>query len=121
MLERVVPVEDKDVSTVLEKSLTKQGMTIRTGAGVEDLKATASSVTAKIKDKSGKVADHEFTHCIVAIGIVPNTENIGIEKLADTDRGFIKLDTSGRTKRSEESRVGKGCASPCRSRRRPAN
>src|SRR3546814_10777226 len=98
MLERVVPVEDKDVSTVLEKSLTKQGLTILTGAGVEDLKATASSVTAKIKDKSGKVADHEFTHCIVAIGIVPNTENIGIEKLADLDRGFIQIDPYGRTK-----------------------
>src|SRR3546814_8531573 len=53
MLERVVPVEDKDVSTFLEKSLTKQGMTILTGAGVEDLKATASSFQAKIKDQSG--------------------------------------------------------------------
>ncbi|WP_432200448.1 dihydrolipoyl dehydrogenase [Erythrobacter sp. W53] len=98
MLDRVVPVEDHEVSAFLEKSLTKQGMTIMTGAGVEDLKAARSGVKAKIKDKSGKVAEHDFTHAIVAIGIQPNTENIGLEKLADMDRGFIQIDPYGRTK-----------------------
>ena len=98
MLDRVVPVEDKDVSGFLEKALTKQGMTIMTGAGVDDIKVTGKGVTAKIKSKDGKVAAHEFTHCIVAIGIMPNTENIGVEKLADMDRGFIQIDPYGRTK-----------------------
>ena len=98
MLDRIVPVEDAEVSTFLEKSLKKQGMTIMTGAGVEDLKATAKGVTAKIKDKVGKVSESEFTHCIVAIGIEPNTENIGLEKLAEMDRGFIQIDPYGRTK-----------------------
>ena len=98
MLDRIVPVEDKDVSTFLEKALTKQGMTIMTGAGVEDLKANATGVKAKIKDKAGKVSEQDFNHCIVAIGIVPNTENIGLEKLADMDRGFIQIDPYGRTK-----------------------
>jgi dihydrolipoamide dehydrogenase len=98
MLDRVVPVEDGEVSAFLEKSLKKQGMTIMTGAGVEDLKATAKGVTAKIKDKAGKVSESEFTHCIVAIGIVPNTEDIGLEKLAEMDRGFIQIDPYGRTK-----------------------
>ncbi|MEE1876419.1 dihydrolipoyl dehydrogenase [Altererythrobacter litoralis] len=98
MLDRIVPVEDKDVSTFLEKALTKQGMTIMTGAGVEDLKANATGVKAKIKDKAGEVSEQDFNHCIVAIGIVPNTENIGLEKLADMDRGFIQIDPYGRTK-----------------------
>ena len=98
MLERIVPVEDKDVSAFLEKSLTKQGMTIMTGAGVEDIKVTASGVKAKVKDKAGKIAETEFTHCITAIGIVPNTENVGLEKLAEMDRGFIQIDDYGRTK-----------------------
>ncbi|MGQ7829099.1 dihydrolipoyl dehydrogenase [Altererythrobacter sp. Z27] len=98
MLDRIVPVEDKDVSTFLEKALTKQGMTIMTGAGVEDLKATATGVKAKIKDKTGKVSEQDFSHCIVAIGIVPNTENIGLEKLVEMDRGFIQIDPYGRTK-----------------------
>src|SRR3546814_11110649 len=86
MLDRVVPVEAADVSAFLAKSLTKQGMTILTGAGVEDLKATASGVNAKIKDKAGKVAEPEFTHAIVAIGLMPNTENVEMEKLAEQQR-----------------------------------
>ncbi len=98
MLDRIVPVEDADVSTFLEKSLTKQGMTIMTGAGVEELKATATGVSAKIKSKDGKVTASEFSHCIVAIGIVPNTENIGLEALKiETDRGFLKTDPMCRT------------------------
>ena len=98
MLDRIVPVEDKDVSAFLEKSLTKQGMTIMTGAGVEDIKVSGKGVKAKIKDAKGKVAESEFSHCIVAIGIVPNTENVGLEKLAEMDRGFIQVDPYGRTK-----------------------
>jgi dihydrolipoamide dehydrogenase len=98
MLDRIVPVEDADVSTFLEKSLRKQGITIMTGAGVEAIKVTGSGITATIKDKSGTAATSEFTHVIVAIGIVPNTENIGIDGLAELDRGFIQIDPYGRTK-----------------------
>lgn len=98
MLDRIVPVEDADVSTFLEKALTKQGMTIMTGAGVEELKASATGVSAKIKGKDGKVIASEFTHCIVAIGIVPNTENIGLEALGvEMDCGFLKTDPMCRT------------------------
>ncbi len=98
MLDRIVPVEDADVSAFLEKSLTKQGMKILTGTGLEDLKATPKGVTAKIKGKDGKVTSEEFSHAIVAIGIQPNTENIGLEKLAEMDRGFIQIDPYGRTR-----------------------
>jgi dihydrolipoamide dehydrogenase len=98
MLDRIVPVEDADVSAFLEKSLTKQGMTIMTGAGVESLKATATGVSAAIKSKDGKVVASEFSHCIVAIGIVPNTENIGLEALGiKTTRGHIDTDPMCRT------------------------
>jgi dihydrolipoamide dehydrogenase len=98
MLDRIVPVEDADVSTFLEKSLTKQGMSIRTGAALEELKVTDKGVTAKIKGKDGKVETGEYSHVIVAIGIQPNTENIGLEKLVEMDRGFIQIDPYGRTK-----------------------
>ncbi len=98
MLDRVVPVEDEEVSGFLEKSLKKQGMNIMTGAGVEDIKVSGKGVTAKIKTKEGEVQTSEFSHVIVAIGIVPNTENIGLEKLAEMDRGFIQIDPYGRTK-----------------------
>lgn len=98
MLDRIVPVEDVDVSTFLEKSLKKQGITILTGAGVEDIKVSDKGIKAKIKAKDGKVTESDFTHVIVAIGIVPNTENIGIDGLADMERGFIQIDPYGRTK-----------------------
>ena len=98
MLDRVVPVEDADVSAFLEKSLTKQGMTIRTGAALEELKVSDKGVGAKIKGRDGKVESGEYSHVIVAVGIVPNTENIGLEELVEMDRGFIQIDPYGRTR-----------------------
>ncbi|MGB7407422.1 MAG: dihydrolipoyl dehydrogenase [Pontixanthobacter sp.] len=98
MLDRIVPVEDEEISQFLEKSLSKQGITIETGAGVEDLKVRNKDVVAKIKNKGGKVETTEFSHVIVAIGIVPNTDDLGLDKLVDMDRGFIQIDPFGRTK-----------------------
>lgn len=90
MLDRIVPVEDADVSAFLEKALKKQGMTIMTGAGVEKIDVGASGVTAAIKAKDGTVTTNTFSHVIVAVGIVPNTENIGLEALGvETSRGHI--------------------------------
>ncbi|MDP9162851.1 MAG: dihydrolipoyl dehydrogenase [Pseudomonadota bacterium] len=98
MLDRIVPVEDPDVSDALHKSLTKQGMTIMTGAGVESITSDDKGIAARIKGADGKVAEQRFSHVIVAVGIVPNTENIGLEKLGiTTDRGFLKTDPMCRT------------------------
>jgi dihydrolipoamide dehydrogenase len=98
MLDRVVPVEDAEVSAQLAKSLQKQGLTILTSAGVESLKSDAKGVTARIKTSDGKPAEHKFSHCIVAVGIVPNTENIGLEALGvKTTKGHIDTDPMCRT------------------------
>ena len=98
MLDRIVPVEDADVSEALAKSLIKQGMTMLTGAGVESLTADAKGVAASIKTADGKTAEQRFSHCIVAVGIVPNTEDIGLEKMGVAmDRGFLKTDPMCRT------------------------
>ncbi|VXD01837.1 dihydrolipoyl dehydrogenase [Sphingomonas sp. AX6] len=99
MMDRIVPVEDADVSAFLEKSLTKQGMRILTKAGVSDLKPGADGVSVKLKDKSGKETAETFSHVIVAIGIVPNTEKIGLDtlKVETDDRGFLKTDPMCRT------------------------
>src|ERR1043166_2647051 len=69
MLDRVVPVEDADVSAFPEKGLKKQGMTIHTGASVSNLEVGEASVKAAIKGKDGKPLDGEFSHVIVAVGI----------------------------------------------------
>ena len=74
-------------------------MTIMTGAGVSDIKVTDKGVSAKLKDKAGKESAAEFSHMIVAIGIVPNTADIGLQELgvAVDDRGFLKTDEMCRT------------------------
>ena len=98
MMDRIVPVEDADVSAFLEKALKKQGMTILTGAGVESLAVSDKGVKAKIKAPGGKVTESEFSHVIVAVGIVPNIENIGLETLGiKAERGIIAIDGMGRT------------------------
>ncbi|MBN2972503.1 dihydrolipoyl dehydrogenase [Roseomonas aeriglobus] len=99
MMDRIVPVEDADVSAFLEKALKKQGMNILTGASVSDIKATDKGVTAKLKDKAGKETSAEFSHVIVAIGIVPNTADVGLKELGVQmdDRGFLKTDAMCRT------------------------
>ncbi|HUE80336.1 MAG TPA: dihydrolipoyl dehydrogenase [Sphingomicrobium sp.] len=106
MLDRIVPVEDAEVSRALTKSLSGQGMEILTSAGVESLKADAKGVTASIKGKDpgsgagagGKVSERRFSHAIVAVGIAPNTEKIGLEALGvKTTKGHIDTDPMCRT------------------------
>jgi len=99
MMDRVVPVEDADVSAFLQKALVKQGMKILTKANVGAIETGADSVKVTIKDKDGKEEATEFSHVIVAIGIVPNLENIGLEDLGiEPDKRFhIKTDEYGRT------------------------
>jgi len=98
MLERVVPVEDAEVSDQLAKSLKKQGLTIHTSATVEAIKTDAKGVAAKIKTSDGKSAEQRFSHVIVAVGILPNTENIGLEALGvKTTKGHVEVDQHGRT------------------------
>jgi dihydrolipoamide dehydrogenase len=98
MLDRLVPVEDAEISAQLAKSLQKQGLTIHTSAGVEALTADAKGVSAKIKTADGKISEQRFSHVIVAVGIVPNSEHIGLETLSvKTTNGHIDTDPYGRT------------------------
>ena len=99
MLPRILPVEDEEVSAFMEKALTKQKIKIMTGVGIAGLAATEKGVTAQIKGKDGKIEAVEFSHAIVAIGIVPNVENIGLETVGvEPDKRFhIKVDGYGRT------------------------
>jgi dihydrolipoamide dehydrogenase len=99
MMDRIVPVEDADVSAFLEKALTKQGMKILPKANVGAIENGDKAVKVTIKDKDGKETTDEYSHVIVAIGIVPNLENIGLEDLGvEPDKRYhIKTDPYGRT------------------------
>ena len=99
MLPRILPVEDEEVSAFMAKALGKQGIAIHVETGLEKLEASEKGVTAAIKAKDGTVTTAEFSHAIIAIGIVPNTEEIGLETLGieKDQRGHIKVDAYGRT------------------------
>jgi dihydrolipoamide dehydrogenase len=93
MLDRVLPVEDAEVSEFMAKALARQGMTLHTSTGVQKLDTGADGVTAELKMADGKIVSETFSHAIVAIGIVPNTEDIGLETLGiKTERGHIVVD-----------------------------
>jgi dihydrolipoamide dehydrogenase len=86
-------VEDAEISAFMAKAFTKQGMRIRTSTRVESLEADAGGVTATIGGKAER-----FSHVIVAIGIAPNTEGLGLEALGVAmERGHILTDARGRT------------------------
>ena len=99
MMDRVVPVEDADISAFLEKQLKKQGIKIMTSAKLEDIQPGDAGVAVKIKAKDGAMSEDTFSHVIAAVGIVPNIENIGLEDIGvEPDEKFhIKTDGYGRT------------------------
>ena len=78
VLDRVLPVEDEEISALARKSFEKQGMRIITGAKVGALQAGANSVTATI-EAGGKAETLTFDRVILALGIVGNVEDIGLE------------------------------------------
>ncbi|HEV2818431.1 MAG TPA: dihydrolipoyl dehydrogenase [Allosphingosinicella sp.] len=109
MLERILPVEDEEVSAFVHKALTKQGMKIHVDSGVDKLEATKTGVKAAIKGAGVQ----DFSHAIVAIGIVPNSEGIGLEALGvNTNRGHIVTDGYGRTNVEGIYAIGDVCGPP---------
>ena len=80
ILDRILPVEDAEVSAFARKAFEKQGMKIRTGTGVAALRKSADSVTATLKGADGKTEEVTVDRVILAVGIVGNVEDIGLEK-----------------------------------------
>ncbi|KUJ82105.1 dihydrolipoyl dehydrogenase [Ruegeria profundi] len=97
VMDRVLPVEDAEISAFAKKAFTKQGMTIMEKAMVKQLDRAKGKVTAHIEVK-GKVEKHEFDTVISAVGIVGNVENLGLEALGvKVDRTHVVTDEFCRT------------------------
>ncbi|MFY9287574.1 MAG: dihydrolipoyl dehydrogenase [Alphaproteobacteria bacterium] len=91
VLERILPVEDEEVSAFARKAFEKQGMKILTGATVKKLENKGSSVTATI-EQGGASSLSSFDRVIMAIGIIGNTENLGLENTkVKVERGHIVI------------------------------
>jgi dihydrolipoamide dehydrogenase len=81
VMDRILPVEDAEISAFAKKQFVKQGMTILEKAGVKKLdRKPGVGVTAHI-EVNGKVETRDFDTVISAVGIVGNVENIGLEAL----------------------------------------
>jgi len=91
VLPRVLPVEDEEISAFAHKAFTRQGMKIHVGTTVKALKKGADSVAATLQagDKTTEVTAERV---ILAIGIVGNVENIGLEKTkAKVDKTHVVI------------------------------
>jgi dihydrolipoamide dehydrogenase len=98
VLDRVLPVEDEEISAFAQKAFTKQGMKIRTATTVEKLEKTANSVTATLKSKDGKTESLTVERVILAVGIVGNVENIGLEQAGvKVEKAHVVADQWGAT------------------------
>jgi dihydrolipoamide dehydrogenase len=97
VMDRILPVEDAEISGFAKKQFEKQGMTIREKAMVKQLDRGKGTVTAHI-EQGGKVSKEEFDTVISAVGIVGNTEGLGLEALGvKVDRTHVVTDPMCRT------------------------
>jgi dihydrolipoamide dehydrogenase len=97
VMDRVLPVEDEEISAFAKKSFEKQGMKIMQKAMVKKLDRAKGKVIAHI-EKDGKTETHEFDTVISAVGIVGNVEDLGLEKLGvKVDRTHVVTDEYCRT------------------------
>ena len=91
-LDRVVPVEDEEISAELDKTFRKKNIQIFTGSKVDGVKKDAKGVTVTFKDKDGKAQTLQAEKLLLAVGRKPMTENCGLEKSkAKVERGFVNV------------------------------
>lgn len=106
MMDQIVPVEDHEIAKALETSFTKSGMKVHTSTTVSDVKKTAKGATASIKTPTSEIK-WEGDKILVAVGVTPNTENIGLEAVGiKTDRGFIQVDGYMKTNVANHFAIG---------------
>jgi dihydrolipoamide dehydrogenase len=113
IMDRVMPVEDAEISAFARKQFEKQGMKIMTGAKVAKLDKGANNVTVHV-EKDGKVEKITVDRVIAATGVVANTENIGLENTkVKVDKGFIKVNEYLATDEPGVYAIGDVAGAPC--------
>ncbi len=97
VMDRILPVEDAEISAFVHKAFAKQGMKIITNARVQGVRKGGETITA-IVEADGKVQDITADRLISAVGIVGNVEDLGLEGTkVELDRTHVKTDPMGRT------------------------
>ncbi len=93
MLPRIAPLEDEEVSKELAKAFTKRGIKVLAGTKVEGIETTGSGVRVKVTGAEG-AQTIEAEQAMVAIGVKPNTQELGLEAVGIkvSPRGMIEID-----------------------------
>jgi len=92
MVDRILPAEDAEISGLALKAFKKRGMTIHTNTMVKSVKINKTDVAATL-DIDGKTETQNFDRVVLAIGIVGNVEDMGLEELGvKIDRTHIEVD-----------------------------
>ena len=92
LAERLVPNEDKEISQILTKSFTDNGISIFTNASVSSIETNTHFAIVDMS-KNNEITKIECDQVLVAVGVQANTDNLGLEKIGlETERGFIPVD-----------------------------
>ncbi|MEZ6031168.1 MAG: dihydrolipoyl dehydrogenase [Hyphomonadaceae bacterium] len=111
-LDRILPVEDAEISAFMLKQLGKQGIRFLTSAQVKSLKVAKGEATAEVTTKDGSQT-LKADKVILAIGIVGNVENLGLEALGvKVEKTHIVTDGSGKTNVPGLYAIGDVCGPP---------
>ena len=100
MLDTILPLEDAEVAAEVHKVFTKKGVKIHTSTRTEKVEIGEDGVTVTVKNlKDDKVTTLQADKVLMAIGVQPNTDGIGLDKAGVTldNRGFIGIDANMRT------------------------
>ena len=98
VMDRILPVEDAEISAFAKKQFVKQGMKILEKAAVKQLDRTPGKGVVAHIEQNGKVEMQEFDTVISAVGIIGNVENLGLEALGvKIDRSHVVTDEFCRT------------------------
>ena len=98
-LDRILPLEDAEISKFMERTYAKRGMEIHTGARFESAKVGKGGVTVTFTDRQGASHSKDVDYVLSAVGRVPNSSGIGLESVGVkvSERGFIVVDELMRT------------------------
>ncbi len=109
VLEQILPAEDAEIAEIARVSLMTQGIDVRTGVGIEDVKCSAKKVTATIEGDKEK-----YDAMILSVGVAGNLDALNVEKIGiATDNGFVRVDSRQQTSIPGIYAIGDVAGVPC--------
>ncbi|NLL13565.1 MAG: dihydrolipoyl dehydrogenase [Fibrobacter sp.] len=113
MMERILPLEDEEVSNHLRRSFLKRGIKIYTSTKATSVNKSSNGAEVFLEDNSGSKHSLTVDQVLVVTGRVPNTDGIGLEKLGiQTERGFVLTGDYGETSVSGVYAIGDVTTTP---------